>query len=167
MKVPLRFQPMIPLRGPAPGLSGGSAGIEPDRRAFSLVEVLMATGLVTFALLVIFSLMPAGLAALQDANRQIVETEIYNTVGAELASTPFGRLGEYQTSRFPIYFDNEGIETASAGDAVFTVRCSLAAPELGAGELRRATVAIGYRRDPDDAGTKPSKRTFLLVNRGS
>lgn len=134
-------------------------------RGFSLVEVLMAIGLVTFALLVIFSLMPAGLVALQDANRQIVETEIYNTVGAELASTPFDKLEDFAT-RFPLYFDNEGIQVDAAGEASFTVRCVLAAPELGAGELRRATVAIGYRRDPNPPDAKSSVRTFLLVNRG-
>src|SRR5690349_17934404 len=135
------------------------------RGGFSLVEVLMATGLVTFALLVIFSLLPAGLATLQDANRQIVETEIYNTVGAELASTPFEKLTDYQDSRFPVYFDNEGLEVKNAADAVYYVRCTLAAAELGDGELRRATVSIGHRRDPSDPAVKASRRTFLLVNR--
>lgn len=139
------------------------------RRAFSLVEVLMAIGLVTFALLVIFSLMPAGLAALQGANRQIVETEIFNTIGAELASTPFQTLDDYvknANKRFPVYFDNEGIEVpANSPDKpwIFVVNCNLADPEAGNAELRRATVSIGYKRESDP---KPSKRTFLLVNRG-
>lgn len=127
----------------------------------------MAIGLVTFALLVIFSLMPAGLGALQEANRQIVETEIFNTVGAELGSTPFSQLDAYATDRFPLYFDNEGIAVTAEEDATFFVRCTLAAPELGAGEMRRATVAVGYRRDPNAGGVKPSRRTFLLVNRGN
>ena len=126
----------------------------------------MAIGIMTFALLVIFSLVPTGLSVLQDANRQIVETEIYRTVGAELASTPFDKLEDYVSARFPLSFDNDGIEV-TGGEPVFIVRCSLAAPELGAGELRRATVWIGYHRDPDAAGGgKVERRTFLLVNRG-
>jgi len=135
---------------------------------FSLIEVILAIGLATFALLVVFSLLPAGLSSLQESNRQIVETEIYNTLGAELASTPFDRLTNYQASRFPVYFDNEGNEVASS-NSVFTVRCQLAAPELGDGELCRASLLIGFRRDPASTnGTlfKPSERTFLLVNRG-
>lgn len=151
---------MMPSRNSCP--SRGKSG-------FSLIEVLLAIGLVTFSMLVIFSLMPAGLATLQEANRQIVETEIYNTLGAELASTPFDNLTNYQTTRFPAYFDNEGNETDASGDPVFTVRCDLADPELGDGELYRASVLIGYRRDPGQtnaSGPKPSKRTFLLVNRG-
>lgn len=139
------------------------------RVGFSLIEVLLAIGLMTFVLLVIFSLLPAGMATLQEANRQIVETEIYNTLGAELASTAFNRLSNYQTSRFPAYFDNEGNEVARADASIFTVRCNLAPPELGNGELCRASLFIGYRCDPAETNSsspKPSKRTFLLVDRG-
>lgn len=138
----------------------------PGRMAlgFSLVEVVMATGIATFALLVIFSLMPAGLGTLQESGRQLVSTEIFNTVGAELAATPFDKLEDEVGARFPAYFDEEGMEVA-AGDAVFTVRCDLHAPELD-GTLRRATVSVGYRKDPVNGGNNISKRSFLLADRG-
>jgi len=135
---------------------------------FSLIEVLLAIGLVTFSLLVIFSLMPAGMSALQDANRQIVETEIFNALGAEMASTPFNALTNY-TTNFPAYFDYEGNKTTAA-NAVFTVRCNLQAPELGSGELCRAALLVGYHMDPAQTNAtapKPSKRTLLLVNSGT
>ncbi|MDX2081882.1 MAG: Verru_Chthon cassette protein B [Terrimicrobiaceae bacterium] len=141
----------------------------PISGAFSLVEVILAIGLVTFALLVIFSLMPAGLASLQESSRRIVETEIFQTVGAELESTPFGSLTNYVTTRFPMYFDNEGLET-TASNAIFFVRCRLADHVPATTELQRATVTIGYQRDPDDSGASVSRvnrRTFLVVNRGS
>ncbi len=134
-------------------------------RAFSLVEVVLAIGLATFALLVVFSLLPAGLRSLQEANRQIVETEIFNALGAELTSTKFDEVQAHVASRFPLYFDNEGLEVAGAQDATFIVRC-LAQPLEGAGELRRTTVSIGFQRDPDAAGASPTRRTFLLVDRG-
>ncbi len=137
------------------------------RRGFSLVEVVLATGLVMFALLVIFSLMPAGLASLQEANRQIVETEVFASLGAELSSTPFTTLDTYVTKRFPLYYDREGAELKSSSNAVFTVRCALTNPAgSGATDLKCATVSIGYHRDPNDAAVKPDRRTFLLVNRG-
>ncbi len=146
-----------------------SAGVfRPSSRAgFSLVEVLLATALVTFAMLVIFSLIPAGLSSLQDTNRQIVETEIFNTVGAEMSSTPFASLDTYSANRFPRFLDNEGLEVAQAEDAAFTVRCVVTnSTGPGSGELRRATVSIGYRRDPNAPGAKTTKRSFLLANRG-
>lgn len=138
-----------------------------SRAGFSLVEVVLAIGLVTFAMLVIFSLLPVGLFSLQESNRQIVETEIFNTVGAELSSTPFDQLTNYQTTRFPIYFNNEGTEVSSSNNAIFYVRCNAPVAESNA-ELNRVTVLIGYRRDPAQTNTtaKASKRTFLLVNRG-
>lgn len=137
------------------------------RQGFSLVEVVLATGLVMFALLVIFSLMPAGLASLQEANRQIVETEVFASLGAELSSTPFTTLDSYVTKRFPLYYDREGGELKNSSNAVFTVRCALTtSTSSGAGDLRWATVSIGYHRDPNDASVKADRRTFLLVNRG-
>ena len=139
----------------------GGAGLG----AFSLVEVVLAIGLATFALLVIFSLMPAGLRSLQEANRQIVETEIFNTLGAELTSTKFDDVEAHVTSRFPLYFDNEGLEIPSANGATFIVRCQ-ALPVEGAGELRRTTVSIGFQQDPQTTGSNPARRTFLLADRG-
>lgn len=138
-----------------------------DERGFSLVEVVIAIGLLTFVLLVIFSLMPAGMASLQEANRQIVETEIFNIFGAELSATPFAKIDDYVSSRFPAYFGNNGNEVA-AGEAVFTVRCTANLPELGTGELRRTSVLIGHQVDPAQTTNtqKVSKRTFLLVDRG-
>jgi uncharacterized protein (TIGR02598 family) len=136
-------------------------------KGFSLVEVVLSIGLVMFAALVIFSLMPVGLFSLQEANRQIVETEIFNTVGAELISTPFDRLTNYQATRFPIYFNNEGIEVSADSNSPFIVRGDPPVAEPG-GELNRVTISIGYRRDPaqTNANSKVSTRTFLLVNRG-
>ena len=62
------------------------------KNAFSLVEVILAIGITMFAGLVIFSLLPAGLSSLQDTGMQIVKTEIFRTIEAELSSTPYGEL---------------------------------------------------------------------------
>ncbi len=142
---------------------------------FSLVEILIAIGLVTFALLVIFSLMPAGMATLHDANRQIIETEIYNAFGSDLASTPFRQLTNYVTgTNFPSYFDNEGNKVPSASNAVYIVRCGLDDSGFTNSrmneELRRATVRIGFHYDPVSTNVgspKVSKRVFLLVKSGT
>ncbi len=72
-------------------------------------------------MLVIFSVLPVGYASLQDSSRQIVETEIFNMVGAELDSTARSQLTNYQATRFPIYLDNEGEEQSAASNAIFIV----------------------------------------------
>ena len=148
-------------------------------RGFSLVEVVLAIGLTTFALLVMFSLLPVGLNTMQDANRQIVESEIFNTLGSEISSTKFGEppphtndLDAYVTStRFPMYFDNEGLPVTDPAKAVFTVRCALApaaASDLS-GQIKRVIVSIGYHKDPDklsDADAFKRQRTFVVADRG-
>lgn len=168
----------------------GSCALRPrGRGAFSLVEVVLAVGIASTALLVVFSLTPLGLSSLQEAQRQLVETEIYNKIGAELRATTLYQdpskavnlLGTYcDSSRFPAYFDVEGNELSPAqatpSRAVFTVRCARGAPTAdswspaGGGELLYGTVRIGFHQDPrlaDTATVKARQRTFLLSNHGS
>ncbi len=144
--------------------------------AFSLIEVVLAIGVAGAALLVIFSLLPVGLGVLHDADRQIVENEIFNTISSELSSTPFTQLDAYKASaRFPAYYDVEGLQVKTAAAAVYTVRCTIVDDTdipANAGqpaELRRATISIGFHKDPLAVPTDPtlSKRGVLLVNRGT
>jgi uncharacterized protein (TIGR02598 family) len=139
-------------------------------RGFSLVEVVIAIGIVSGSLLTMLSLLSVGQSSLQDGSRQIVQSEIYNTLGSELAETDFSDLNGYCSSsssnggRFPAYFDVEGVETSSSNVAVYTAECVLS----GSGETRQATVRIGFHQDPlraDTATIKADKRTFLLANR--
>lgn len=137
---------------------------------FSLVEMVMGIGIVGFSLPVILSLLPLGNANLQDATRQMIQSEIFDTVRSELATTSFNELDSYcghsgTAERFPIYFDAEGVETAKT-NAVYIAQCVLS----GTGELRQATVRIGFHQDPgtsDSSAVKAEKQTFVLANRGS
>jgi uncharacterized protein (TIGR02598 family) len=155
---------------------------------FSLIEIVIAIGIVSFCLVVVFSLLPTGLAVFQDANRQIVETEIYNTLGSELHSTPFANLSSYAqtqstnnlgvtvsgTARYPVYFDNDGVELTGSTGAIYTAECVLSstssAPEVSVNnQAQRATILIGFHFDPfgtSPSGVQPDQRTFLLVNGG-
>jgi uncharacterized protein (TIGR02598 family) len=129
--------------------------------------VVLAIGLVMFSAVVILSLLPIGLNSLQDSSRQIVETQIFKAIEAEMSATSYDKLEDYQASRFPMYFSPEGVEMSGGEDAPFTVRCGSPVVETG-GEAKRVTVSIGYHQDPiqTNARGKISKRTFLLVDRG-
>ncbi|MFV0338477.1 MAG: Verru_Chthon cassette protein B [Chthoniobacterales bacterium] len=159
--------PSLPIFGKSRYCKNRRRGFR--QAAFSLVEVTIATGLVTFAMLVIFSLLPVGLNSLQASSRQIAEAEIFNLVEAEVNSTPFDKLEDYQTGQFPLYFDYEGLQLAPAkkDDASYIARCATPVAETG-GEVKRVTISVGYRVDPNDSGTASqiTKRTFLVANRG-
>jgi hypothetical protein len=117
------------------------------RSGFSLIEVVVATGLCTYALVVIACLMPIGLATVQSANMQIVETEIFNRIGLEVNTIPFYDLPFYPRFKggYPsgsvmpatysaggqtglCYFDKDGGELSTATGAVYLVYCSLIYP---------------------------------------
>jgi uncharacterized protein (TIGR02598 family) len=144
-----------------------------QKRGFSLVEVVIAIGLSTFALLVMFSLLPVGLNTLQDANRQIMETEIFNTIGAELNATKYDSLDDYvgpELSPNYRYYDIEGQEMDSDTGAVFFVKCKITTAVPG-DETRRVRVFISFQKnikDPDwnEDGPYVKERAFLLANRG-
>ena len=132
-----------------PGTSSHSVLRRRPDCGFSLVEVTLAMGIASFALLVIFSMMPTGLSTMQEAGRQIAETEIFNRLGAELSSTPLydapvpssdvlssyvsGNVATGWTARFPAYFDIEGNEVKQSGasNIVFTVQCKVTTPDPG------------------------------------
>lgn len=143
-------------------------------RGFSLAEVVLAIGIASFSLLVIFSLIPLGLGVVQDTGRQMIGTEIFNKIESELVSTPFYTdstkttdvLDGYLKSRYPLYFDTEGNELSGsqAPGAVFTATCVLTDLPSGtaeAGELRFVTVNIAVNTHVEFS------RTFLLANKGN
>lgn len=161
-------------------------------RAFSLVEVVLAIGITGSALLVIFAALPLGLSSLQEGQRQIVETEIFNKIGAELAGTsqsdldPDKSTTNYCGKRFqyPVYFDAEGNELGTSAtapaQAVFFVKCATSKISSdvwsvvgvsGGEELLSGIVSIGFHQTPSDPASPPTpnvrRRSFLLSNHGN
>ncbi len=87
------------------------------RRGFSLVEVTMAVGLVSFAVITVIGLMPVGLAALHRAIDTTEEAQIVRQIDALAVLTPYSSLpGSFSGTTF--YYDQDGellaTSTASA-----------------------------------------------------
>jgi uncharacterized protein (TIGR02598 family) len=120
---------------------------------FSLIEVVVATGLCTYALVVIACLLPMGLGTVQIADSQIVETEIFNRIWLEVQTIPYYDLPTFQRfngGKFPdssastglSYFDKDGGEiggltapTTPPASAVYKVYCTLIYPGQTSGNL--------------------------------
>jgi len=56
------------------------------RRAFSMIEVLLALGILSFAVLMILALLPAGLQTNQDTQEESVAVNIVNSIVADWRS---------------------------------------------------------------------------------
>jgi len=116
---------------------------------FSLIEVVVATGLCTYALVIIACLLPMGLGTVQVANTTIVETELFNRIWLEVNTVPFYDLPSFQrftNGTYPdgsknlnglSYFDKDGGElgqntnatvTAAKASAIYYVYCTLNNP---------------------------------------
>ncbi len=79
--------------------------------AFSLVEVTLALGLVSIAVLAVIGLLPGGLTTLRQSMNHTVETQIVQAIAAQSVVAPFPPLASPPLVR---YFDDEGFPVAAA-----------------------------------------------------
>lgn len=97
-------------------------------RAFSLVEVTLAIGIVSFSLLAILGLMPVGLTTMRQAMDSTIETQIVRQISAEMLLTPFSQLGD-AVNKPPRCFDDEGqLQSAETANTRYWATLSLANP---------------------------------------
>lgn len=94
------------------------------RKAFSLVEVTIAIGVVSFSLLAIMGLVPVGLTTLRAAMDQTVESQIVQAIGSEALLTPFGQLTNSFAGKVS-YYNEEGTLTGDRNLARYEVATSL------------------------------------------
>jgi|GEM_PF-1233228 len=94
-----------------------------QKRAFSLVEVVLALGLVSFAVIAILGLIPTGLTTLRQAMNQTVEAQIVKSIGARAVTANFTNLATNN-----MFFDDEGLPTTTAAMAVYTVNVTTNVP---------------------------------------
>jgi len=164
------------------------------RAGFSLVEVLLAIGIVSFALLTIFGLIPVGLGAMNNATVSTVQSDIMKTIYAQLESTPFSELPQFAGSgntNFPVFFDYDGGQIKDAKSAtdqgvsfIATVRLEPTRETLEPGsnefvpqergQFWRGRIYVGHNREPrfNDDGILVNRlnivaRPFVLVQKGS
>jgi len=162
------FEPfvMMPPSSRNP-LSGGAVEDPVDRRlpfcssrrrslrgGFSLVEIVMAIGIVAFAFVTILGLIPTGLNTFRSAMDTSVSERIFRQVINEAQQTDFDTLvGTPPVT--PRYFDNQGNEVAAATTAIYQVHTRItpstvlpAAPAPSTANIYVATVTVQVAKNP-------------------
>jgi uncharacterized protein (TIGR02598 family) len=88
---------------------------------FSLVEVTLAMGLVSFSLVALMGMLPVGLSNFRTAMELQTQSRIVQAIAAEIQLTPFSAIaaGGYQDD-FPRYYNEEGVPVAAA-EGLYTV----------------------------------------------
>ena len=110
-----------------------------NQRGFSLVEVTMALGIISFGMVSVLGLIPVGLNTMRQAMDATVEEQIVRKISGEVLLTPYSQISSKIISQ-PFYFDDQGTALKTSGKARF-----------------RATVADGTTAYPGSTATPPDK----------
>lgn len=122
------------------------------QRGFSLVEVAIAMGIITFSLVSVLGLLPIGLSSFRDATESTIESQIISQITAEASLTPFHALPDY-ASGSPYFFDEEGSPTRTEAESTYRAEISLKTPNYPGkpvtinGDLANLQVKITSRRN--------------------
>jgi|SRR5581483_6480172 len=116
------------------------------RAAFSLVEVTIAIGIVSFSLLTLFALLPIGLKENQTSASQTAATNMLTKVIADLRAAPkananSGRFGITYGTSTTLYFDSEG-SSGTTLTSTSRYRCTINFPASPAGSKSATFVDV-------------------------
>ena len=79
---------------------------------FTLVEVAMSLGIISFGMVALIGILPTGMTASRDSRNATLTTEIVKAISNTAQQTDYSQLStQLDGARF--YFDNEGISVAS------------------------------------------------------
>jgi uncharacterized protein (TIGR02598 family) len=95
-----------------------------SRQAFSLVEVVLAIGVVSFAMMAMLGTLPVGLKSSQQSRSQVATANIARQLQGELQQLSFSAasadtLTVQNLANTPFYFTLEGTRTTDAAEAYY------------------------------------------------
>ena len=88
-------------------------------RGFSLIEVALALGIVSFAMVSLMALIPVGLGSFQKAMNLTVEAQIVQSITSDVGLRKFSTLASAQ-----YFFDAQGTPVTSGTGRVYTAALS-------------------------------------------
>lgn len=93
--------------------------------AFSLIEVVLSLGIVSFAFVSLLGLLPVGYQTFRRAIETSAQARIIQNVVTEMEMARYSDVNAsgYATAHFPQYFDDQGNRLTSGSDAtlIYTV----------------------------------------------
>jgi len=129
-------------------------------RAFSLVEVTIALGILAFVGVTILTLLPTALNSMQDTAMETISARIASQVVADLQQVEIGSASNAISQKS---FDSEGVETTGpqAVYRVFVSDTPHVVPGASAGDLHR--IAVQVVRDPAQSVTSVATNGFANI----
>ena len=147
-----------------------------QRAAFSLVEVALALGVASFALVAIFGLLPVGINTNQTSIQQTIATNLVTGIISDMRQVPpaaatgpgamsprYGINVSGIDGVSPFYVDGSGTPQTNLRLASYTVTVSLTAPATGQKTATYGSVVISW--PPGAAVPSGSVTAFVALNR--
>ncbi|MGB8354705.1 MAG: Verru_Chthon cassette protein B [Chthoniobacteraceae bacterium] len=108
-----------------------SIGTLPSRRnaaAFTLVEVVMAIGIIAFAFIPLVGLLPVGLDMSRRAIDTTVQSQIVQQLSTEAQQSDFSTLSTLasNSTTTPYYFDDQGSKATNSANQIYEAVYSVA-----------------------------------------
>lgn len=101
------------------------------RSAFTLVEVTIALGVVSFALLAMIGLIPTGLGSLRNSTQQSVNAQIIQQISSGLTATGFLSRTDFSVfASTNLYFDAEAQPLEGSDGARYLATITVKNPSL-------------------------------------
>ncbi len=91
------------------------------KAAFSLVEVTLAIGIVSFVVVSILGTFSVGLTTIHDAKNDMSHAQIVAQISSTVLQTPFDQVDAY-ASAGPYYYDQTGRQLTSVTGALYSVK---------------------------------------------
>lgn len=147
----------------------------PKRRAFSLVEVVIAIGVVAFSMVAMLGTLPVGLKSSQHSRTQVAMANISRQLQGELQQISFqdqGNTADVQSiaslGQSQVYYTQEGTRTTDPGAAYFlasfaTAGVSLPGLAVDPSNARSVSVKLTYPVSVPAGNRQESSFTLLLA----
>lgn len=111
------------MENPAPNGTQAMRSAARFPRGFSLIEVTIALGVVSFALIALFGLLPTGLTTFRSSIDRTVASQIAQNIISQARQTEFSSLGGLATpAGSPKRFTEDGDETTDASKTVYVAK---------------------------------------------
>lgn len=138
------------------------------KTGFSLVEITICLGLVSFALVSTLGLLPTGLTALRSSMNQTVEAQIMHSIASRAVITSFENV---TTNK--LFFDEEGFPVQAQGESYYTAELTPGTPSFPGSanaaaltnSLKHLKVALVTRPNPSAAG-QTNVHSLQIANSG-
>lgn len=111
------------MENPAPNGTQAMRSAARFPRGFSLIEVTIALGVVSFALIALFGLLPTGLTTFRSSIDRTVASQIAQNIISQARQTDFSSLGGLATpAGSPKRFTEDGDETTDASKTIYIAK---------------------------------------------